>query len=118
MDTGGDKQTIVGRLEEFGIPFVDVGMGLSLVDDSLVGILRVATSTVHKRDHFRKRVSFSAAENNDYSRNIQISDLNALNAALAVVKWKKLFGFYQDHEHEYFCAYTVDGNALYNEDKA
>ena len=31
----------------------------------------------------------------DYNRNIQIADLNALNAAFAVIKWKKLFGFYR-----------------------
>jgi hypothetical protein len=118
IDTGPDKQAVVESLEEWGIPFVDVGMGLRLVDDSLVGILRVTTSTVKKRDHLRRRVSFAAAGENDYSRNIQIADLNALNAALAVVKWKKLFGFYQDHEDEHFSAYTIDGNALYNEDKA
>jgi hypothetical protein len=36
----------------------------------------------------------------------------ALNAALAVVKWKKLFGFYADNEGEHFSTYTVDGNLL------
>jgi hypothetical protein len=45
----------------------------------------------------RGRVSFEdGADGNEYNRNIQIADLNALNAALAVIKWKKLFGFYRD----------------------
>ena len=34
----------------------------------------------------------------------------------AVIKWKKLFGFYADLEHEHHSAYTIDGNHLTNED--
>jgi hypothetical protein len=55
--------------------------------------------------------------NEDYDRNIQIADLNALNAALAVIKWKKMFGFYRDLEREHFTAYAIDTNTLINEDK-
>jgi hypothetical protein len=42
--------------------------------------------------------------------------LNALNAALAVIKWKKLAGFYQDLDFEHHCTYTIGGNMLRNED--
>ena len=38
--------------------------------------------------------------------------------ALAVIKWKKLLGFYRDLENEYFSAYTLDGNSIVNEDQA
>jgi hypothetical protein len=41
--------------------------------------------------------------------------LNALNAALAVIKWKKLMGFYQDLDFEHHCTYTIGGNMLRNE---
>lgn len=116
IDKGRDKRVVVERLEEWGIPFIDVGMGVELVNDSLLGILRVTTSTARKRDHFSKRVSFADGGDNDYSQNIQIADLNALNAALAVVRWKKLFGFYQDHDNEHSCVYTIDGNSIINED--
>jgi hypothetical protein len=71
------------------------------------------------RDHVydKNRIPFTdGGENNDYKSNIQIADLNALNAALAVVKWKKFCGFYADLENENFSAYTIDGNALINED--
>ena len=54
----------------------------------------------------------------EYDKNIQIADLNALNAALAVIKWKKLCGFYRDLEREHFSAYTVDGNCIINDDTA
>jgi hypothetical protein len=46
-----------------------------------------------------------------------VADLNALNAALAVVKWKKLCGFYLDFEKEYHSTYGIDCNALINNDQ-
>ncbi len=121
LDSGGAKKLIVDNLEVFGTPFIDVGMGISLVDESLLGVLRVTSSTAKKREHVKteNRIPFSDGDNNnDYSRNIQIADLNALNAALAVIKWKKLFGFYLDLEEEHHSTYTIDGNMLTNEDQA
>jgi hypothetical protein len=122
LDRPSVKKAIVERLEVFDIPFVDVGMGIELVDEALGGVLRVTTSSKRMRDHVRSRnrIPFSDPADGDdeaaYSRNIQIADLNALNAALAVVKWKKLFGFYRDLDHEHFSTFTIDGNALVNED--
>lgn len=114
---GTAKKFIVEKLEAFGLPFIDVGMGVYLSEGSLGGILRVTTSTPAQRDHLRKRVSFASdADRNEYATNIQIADLNALNAALAVVKWKKLMGFYQDLDFEHHCTYTIGGNMLRNED--
>jgi hypothetical protein len=57
-----------------------------------------------------------ADNDNDYDKNIQIADLNAFNAVLAVIKWKKLFGFYADQEKEFFSTYTIDCNMLISED--
>jgi hypothetical protein len=117
MDDGLAKRPVVEKLEAMGIPFVDVGMGLELVDGSLGGILRVTTSTPEKRGHVRDRVSFAGDGHKVYDSNIQMADLNALNAALAVIKWKKLRGFYRDLEHEHHATYTTDGNMLLNGDQ-
>jgi hypothetical protein len=120
LDKGGPKRLIIQKLEAFGVPFIDVGMGVHLVEDSLLGVLRITTSTAAKREHVREkhRISFGEGDgNDDYDRNIQIADLNALNAALAVIKWKKLCGFYQDYDREHYSTYTIDGNMLTNEDK-
>jgi hypothetical protein len=46
------------------------------------------------------------------------TDLNALNACLAVIRWKRLYGFYRDLEGEHHSLYTIDGNHLLNEDHA
>lgn len=118
MDAGEEKRHVVKKLEAIGASFIDVGMGLELDGGSLGGILRVTTSTPDMRGHIHNgRVSFSGGGEKDlYSSNIQVADLNALNAVLAVVKWKKLRGFYRDLEQEHHCTYTTDGNMLLNGD--
>ena len=120
MDPGTPKRLLVERLEQEGVPFIDVGMGVELIDDMLTGMLRVTTSTATKRDHVRekKRISFTDADqDNLYSKNIQIADLNAMNAALAVIKWKKFFGFYADLEREHNALYLISGNTVINGDE-
>ncbi|MDQ2771425.1 MAG: ThiF family adenylyltransferase [Bacteroidota bacterium] len=121
LDKGAAKQGIVRYLETVGISFVDVGMGvyLNAAANALGGIVRVTTSTPQQRQHVHdsQRISFGdAAGGNEYQQNIQIADLNALNAALAVIKWKKLCGFYLDLEKEHHSTYTIDGNSTLNED--
>ncbi len=119
LDKSKDKKLIVNKLEEFKISFIDVGMGIETVDDSLIGILRVTASTESQRNHVRNnnRISFTEHNaENEYSQNIQIAELNSLNAALAVIKWKKLCGFYQDLEKEYFCTYSINVNMLLSDE--
>jgi hypothetical protein len=120
MDAGNAKKALIARLEQSGIPFIDVGMGLEITEeDSLLGIVRTTASTPTMRDHVRNnhRISFEG-DGNDVYNNIQVADLNGLNAALAVIKWKKLFGFYADQVREHFSAYAINCNALVNEDKS
>ena len=114
VDFGDSRKCVVENLEILGVPFVDVGMGLELINGSLGGILRVTASTPSMRDHVRNGRAPLAGneEENIYSSNIQVADLNSLNAALAVVKWKKICGFYRDAEREHHMSYTTDGNQL------
>jgi hypothetical protein len=59
-----------------------------------------------------------AGSNPDTSTNAfdQIGCQNALNAALAVIKWKKLCGYMDDVTKEHYCAYTIRSNQLISED--
>ncbi|SFL69442.1 ThiF family protein [Desulfomicrobium norvegicum] len=117
LDAGSAKHAIIEKLEAIGASFIDVGMGLELSEGSLGGILRITASTPEKRDHVLKHVSLIGGGAEDvYASNIQIADLNALNAVLAVVKWKKIRGIYRDLEQEHHCTYTTDGNTLINGD--
>jgi hypothetical protein len=117
LDRGTAKKSIIRILEEHHREFIDVGAGIAVKDDTLTGIVRVTTSTPARRDHVPSRVSLGdLEEHNEYSRNIQVADLNALNAALAVIKWKKLWGFYLDLEREHNALYMINGNMIINED--
>ena len=120
IDDGPAKKAVIAKLEEIGASFVDVGMGLQLDDGSLGGILRVTTSTPTMREHVHGgRIDFSDDQGEDlYATNIQVADLNALNAIMAVIKWKKLRGFYRDLEREHHSTYTTDGNMLLNGDQS
>ena len=81
--------------------------------------MRTTTSTPAKRNHVyeKNRIAFTTVdEANEYDKNIQVVELNALNAALAVIKFKKLFGFYDDDNHEHFSVFVVAASKTINED--
>ena len=118
LDRGRAKREIVDALTEWGIPFIDASMGVDLINGMLRGVVTVTTVTDKKHDHLERRIRFSDADPEaDYSRSIQIADLNALNAALAVVRWKKLLGFYPDEGQEYYSTYTIGSGVLTAEEK-
>jgi hypothetical protein len=109
------RKLISQFLESEDMPFIDVGMELELIEDqaSLVGACRITLSTPGKRDHFVSHVSLEGAVANDlYGTNIQVADMNALNAALAVMKWKKFCGFYQDCYQEHQSVYAINAHQL------
>ncbi len=117
VDSGIEKKCIFDTLIIKGIPFVDAGMGIEKNEDKLTGMLRVTAGTEQKNDHINNKIiSFSENDNGAiYKTNIQVAELNALNAAYAVIKWKKIFGFYDDLEYENHSLYMIDGNSIVNE---
>lgn len=122
VDDGPSRRLIIARLEEFGIPFIDIGLGVEEVDGALLGQVRTTLSTPLQRRHVHAnhRIPFSRADgvNDDYRRNIQIAPLNMLNAALAVTKWLKHLEYLIDLEHEHHSVYQTSGNHIINEDQA
>ncbi|MET3465105.1 ThiF family adenylyltransferase [Variovorax atrisoli] len=121
MDTGPAKKLIVETLQTAETPFIDTGMDVQMLEDSLqlFAVCRVTTSTSTKRDHLARRISYAPrAEDGDYERNIQIADLNALTAVMAVIRWKKLCGFYQDIEGEHDSTYTTNCHLLTGDERS
>ena len=118
IDGGPTKKVIIEALEGFGVPFIDTGIGVYQTGDSLGGLVRTTTSSDGNRRHVwdGRRISFADVGEDEYDQNIQVADLNMLNAALAVLRWKRMFGFYLDLEHEHSSTYEIDGNHLLNED--
>lgn len=116
MDRSHAKALIIGALETTGIPFIDCGLGLYEVDGRLGGVARITTSTPGHRDHVISRIPASDGDDDLYATNIQVADLNALNAVLAVIRWKKLAGFYNDLGGEHHSTYSLDVDGMTNEE--
>jgi hypothetical protein len=117
FDDAPAKVKLIQHLEAREVLFIDVGLQVLKKERGLTGSLRVTTSTPQKRDHFRRQVPLNENQvPNEYDENIQIADLNALNATLAVIRWKRLMGYYVDQQGEHQSRYTIDGNVIGNED--
>jgi hypothetical protein len=115
MDRGAIKRKIVDRLISNKTPFIEVGMGVLLSEDGrLAGMVRTTTSTPETRALAAPHISYSDddGEVNEYTTNIQIAELNALNAALAVIRWKKLFGIYQDTRGEITAGFSIPSGEI------
>jgi hypothetical protein len=112
VDSGPVKRTIIEHLHSWNIPFIDCGMGVQRNENSLRGMLRVTTGVPGSYEHLERRISFKDEAEDEYDWNIQTADLNMMNAAMAVIRWKKLFGYYVDTKGELNSTYTVARNQM------
>ncbi|OSQ49813.1 ThiF family adenylyltransferase [Marivita geojedonensis] len=98
VDKGAARAEIFRALVERKIPFIDVGMGLKRKDQGLGGMVRVTYfPSEHSEEVMRKSHAPLQDDPEDlYRARVQIGELNALNAALAVMRYKQLRGFYKD----------------------
>lgn len=116
VDKGPIRKLISEFLRGKSTPFIDVGMDLSMVpnENCLIGTCRATLSTPEKSDHFVKH----APQGDDYGKedlyktNIQVADMNALNATLAVIKWKQFYNFYQDIVKAHHTTYSINSHSL------
>ena len=115
VDRGKSRSKVIPALLERRIPFIDVGIGISEEQQGLAGLVRVTLVEDGANESALARIPMSGGiEDDAYAENVQIADMNALNAVLAVIKWKKRMGVYADLEREWDCVYTIDGNDLDN----
>lgn len=98
VDKGSARAEIFDLLIRLGIPFIDVGMGLNRKQGPLSGTLRATYSSNGEGDRVRAQgwAELTDLPDDQYRRNVQISELNAMNAAIAVIRYKQLRGFYFD----------------------
>jgi len=115
VDRGKARKTVCEYLAGQGIPFIDVGMDVVMDPQTLEldGTCRITTITRGANDHLARSIPMDADDGDAlYRQNIQVADLNALNAQLAVIKWKQLCGFYEDVARSHHTAYTVATQSL------
>ncbi|HYL48363.1 MAG TPA: ThiF family adenylyltransferase [Stellaceae bacterium] len=98
VDKGSSRSAIFDLLISKKIPFIDVGMGLDRKQGALNGMLRTTHYSVERAAEMRARQLAEMADAPDdlYLTNIQTAEINALNACIAVIKYKQLRGFYVD----------------------
>lgn len=89
------------------IPFIDVGMGIEEAGGRLSGLLRVTTNFPERNAGALPISASMGGGVDEYDRNIQTADLNALNALLAVIAWKKYLNYYAEHAHSIETIYKV-----------
>ncbi|MEJ7862400.1 MAG: hypothetical protein WKF90_12290 [Pyrinomonadaceae bacterium] len=109
VDKGSSRAGIFDLLISKGISFIDVGMGLKRKNNSLNGMLRTTYySSENGQKVYDKGLAETADNQNDlYRANIQIGELNAINACLAVIKFKQLRSFYFEETPSYHLVFGV-----------
>jgi len=102
VDKGTARAGVFELLIALGIPFIDVGMGLDRRRGPLNGMLRITYYAPERARELRDKGLAELVDRPDdlYRSNIQIGELNALNACLAILRFKQLRGFYHE-EHPY-----------------
>ena len=118
IDKSGIKQALFDYLIEHGIAFIDVGIGVTRGNDAITATARVTAANSRKHDHLSKRIPLGPDDdkNDPYHSNIQIAEINAINAAVAVIHWKRQFGFYENTEQSMHVQISVDGLKIFNAD--
>ncbi len=112
LDNGSVKSKIFPFFELNKIPFIDVGMGLYLRSDMLDGTLRTTGINPGNESWISKLIDCHDEEDNAYSTNIQIAELNAMNACFAVIMWKKKIGFYASNGKLLNYNYSISVNNI------
>lgn len=109
VDKGPARAAIFDILIDLGIPFIDVGLGLNRKHGPLNGMLR---TTYYSRERAAKTRAEGHAELSPqpdalYHKNVQICELNALNASIAIIRFKQLRGFYVEDAALYHLLFEI-----------
>ena len=96
VDKGSSRKRILDLLISRNIPFIDVGMGLNRKPGPISGTVRTTYFPKDAGVMVREKGYVPEVDPSDdvYKTNIQIAELNALNAALAILRFKQIRGFY------------------------
>jgi molybdopterin/thiamine biosynthesis adenylyltransferase len=101
VDDGPARRLIIDWLSANGVPYVDCGMGLNRSAVGLSGFVRVTGGDRKAFDDNvgTVRLPVENAKEDEYRKHAQITELNALNATMAVIRFKQHFGLL-DREDE------------------
>ena len=109
VDKGSSRAGIFDLLTAKKIPFIDVGMGLNRKHGPLNGMMRATYYSVEDTQKVKGKALSELTDRpaDEYRKNIQIGELNALNAVLAIMKYKQIKGFYLEEIPYYHLLFGV-----------
>lgn len=118
VDKGTSRACIIELLVSMQIPFIDVGMGLSRKNGKLKGLIRTSYFSTDEDQIIKEKELVPLTDNPDgmYKTNIQIGELNALNACLAVIRFKQLRGFYMESAVNYDLLFDISDMKIVGSD--
>jgi molybdopterin/thiamine biosynthesis adenylyltransferase len=112
VDKGEARANIISLLASMGIPFIDTGIGINRTDTSkLRGQVRTTYFSTESEQIEKNRAQVSRVDGADdmYKTDIQIGEINALNACLAVIRYKQIRGFYSEADDD-----LINSNLLFD----
>ncbi len=92
VDDDEARSIVCSAMEDVGIPFVDVGLSLSRTDNSQVyGSIRIVNALSHDAA-WRKAIPQVGQSGQEIYGRLELPDMGALAAGLAVQSWRKMRG--------------------------
>ena len=116
IDSGIARNLTVDYLVSEKIPFIDTGIGLQNINDTINGLIRTTVFDKNNYDRISAYIDFDEDGDDVYNTNIQIAECNALNATIAVIEWKKYFNIYENANSKCQNVYSIEMGEIVHED--
>ena len=118
VDKGSARDEIFDLLIALKIQFIDVGMGLKRKDGPVNGMMRTTYYETGQAAALKTKglAETSDAADNLYRDNIQIAELNALNASIAMIRYKQLRLFYRSDSQPIHILFEIADTSIVSED--
>lgn len=114
VDSGKARKLIADAIANSEAVMFDTGMGVKMSEQSeLFAIVRLSTLDRSSADLAVEAMPTGTNDDDNlYGTNVQVGDLNCLNAYLAVEAWKKRFGFYYSRAKPHLTTYTTASGSM------
>lgn len=116
IDSGVSRKLITDYLVSEEIPFIDTGIGLQNINDTINGQIRTTIFDKNNYDRISVYLDFDEDGEDIYNTNVQIAECNAMNAIMAVIEWKKYFSVYENANIKCQNVYLIEMGEIVYED--
>lgn len=114
VDRQESREVVQMVAEQIGMAYIDVGLGLRVEEGVVTGGCQVVLSN-GEGGRERELINVGGVAGGEQAyRMVLVSEMHALNAALAVIKWRRFRGQYRQTTHV-LSRYDADWNLLHTE---